>query len=246
MNTTPIALVTGASRGIGKAIAIELARAGFLVYGTFAHNKDEADATLEAIHALSLQAKMFSLNIAHSEAVVDFFDTVIKPAGKLQVLVNNAGITKDCLLLRMKDQDFDDVISVNLRGSFICAREAAKLMVKARYGRIINVSSVVGEMGNPGQVNYAAAKAGLLGMTKAMAKELAPRSITVNAVTPGFIETDMTRELTDDIMQHYITTIPLGRMGTVDDVASVVAFLASAKAGYITGQVLGVNGGLYC
>ncbi|MDE7469138.1 MAG: 3-oxoacyl-[acyl-carrier-protein] reductase [Desulfovibrionaceae bacterium] len=246
MNTAPIALVTGASRGIGKAIAKELAKSGFIVYGTYAHNKAEADETCKEIQELGFQAQMFQVNVAHSEEITAFFDTVVKPAGTLHVLVNNAGITKDGLLLRMKDQDFDDVISVNLRGAFICAREAAKLMVKSRYGRIINISSIVGEMGNAGQVNYAAAKAGLLGMTKAMAKELASRSITVNAITPGFITTDMTKELTDDMREHYSKSIPLGRLGTVDDIAAAVVFLASAQASYITGQVLGINGGLYC
>lgn len=246
MNTMPIALVTGASRGIGKAIAKELGHAGFFVYGTFVNNQDEANVTLEEFRTLGIQSAMFPLDIAHSEAIVEFFTTVIKPAGPLHVLVNNAGITKDGFLLRMKDEDFDDVIAVNLRGAFLCAREAAKLMVKYRYGRIINISSIIGEMGNAGQVNYAAAKAGLLGMTKAMAKELATRSITVNAITPGFIETAMTEMLSHEVKETYIKNIPLGRLGSVEDVASAVAFLASTQAGYITGQVLGINGGLYC
>ncbi len=162
------------------------------------------------------------------------------------MLVNNAGITKDGLMLRMKDEDFDRVLGINLRGAFLCLREAAKIMSKQRYGRIINISSVVGQMGNAGQVNYSAAKAGLIGMTKSAAKELASRSITVNAVAPGFIETDMTAALSDEARDAYAKAIPLGRLGSAQDVADAVAFLASDKASYITGQILAVNGGLYC
>lgn len=246
MNDMPIALVTGASRGIGKAIAMELASVGFFVYGTYAHNTEEANATLHEIESLGHKARMYKLDISQAQDVVQFFDTVIKKDGSLDVLVNNAGITKDGFLIRMKEQDFDAVINVNLRGAFICSREAAKYMTKARYGRIITISSIVGEMGNAGQVNYAAAKAGLLGMTKAMAKELAPRSITVNAVTPGFIQTDMTNELPEHIKEQYSNAIPLGRFGTVKEVAHTVSFLAGRNASYITGQVIGVNGGLYC
>ena len=165
---------------------------------------------------------------------------------ELAVLVNNAGITKDGLMLRMKDEDFDRVLGINLRGAFLCLREAAKIMSKQRYGRIINISSVVGQMGNAGQVNYSAAKAGLIGMTKSAAKELASRSITVNAVAPGFIETDMTAALSDEARDAYAKAIPLGRLGSAQDVADAVAFLASDKASYITGQILAVNGGLYC
>lgn len=164
----------------------------------------------------------------------------------LEVLVNNAGITKDGLVLRMKDEDFDRVLGVNLRGAFVCLREAAKIMTRQRRGRIVNIASVVGQMGNAGQINYAAAKAGLIGVTKSAAKELAGRSITVNAVAPGFIETDMTAALSDEARQAYARAIPLGRLGTAQDVADAVAFLASDKAAYITGQVLAVNGGLYC
>ena len=162
------------------------------------------------------------------------------------MLVNNAGITKDGFLVRMKDDDFDRVITINLRGAFICTREAAKIMTKARHGRIVNISSVVGQMGNAGQANYSAAKAGLLGLTKSCAKELAARQITVNAVAPGFIETDMTAALSDDVRASYEAAIPLKRMGTAQEIADAVAFLASDKAAYITGQVLAVNGGMYC
>ena len=162
------------------------------------------------------------------------------------MLVNNAGITKDGFLVRMKDEDFDKVLAVNLRGAFVCTREAAKIMSKRRKGRIINISSVVGQMGNAGQINYASAKAGLLGLTKSCAKELASRQITVNAVAPGFIETDMTAALNDEVRASYVESIPLKRMGVAQDVAEAAAFLASDKAGYITGQVLAVNGGMYC
>ena len=180
------------------------------------------------------------------EAVAAFFAEHIKGKVNLAVLVNNAGITKDGFLVRMKDDDFDRVITINLRGAFICTREAAKIMTKARHGRIVNISSVVGQMGNAGQANYSAAKAGLLGLTKSCAKELAARQITVNAVAPGFIETDMTAALSDDVRASYEAAIPLKRMGTAQEIADAVAFLASDKAAYITGQVLAVNGGMYC
>ena len=180
------------------------------------------------------------------EAVAAFFAEHIKGKVNLAVLVNNAGITKDGFLVRMKDDDFDRVITINLRGAFICTREAAKIMTKARHGRIVNISSVVGQMGNAGQANYSAAKAGLLGLTKSCAKELAARQITVNAVAPGFIETDMTAALSDEVRASYEAAIPLKRMGTAQEIADAVAFLASDRAAYITGQVLAVNGGMYC
>ena len=175
-----------------------------------------------------------------------FFAEEIKGKVQLSVLVNNAGITRDTLVLRMKDEDFDAVIDTNLRGAFLFLREAAKIMTRQRCGRIINISSVVGQMGNAGQINYAAAKAGLIGMTKSAAKELGSRSVTVNAVAPGFIETDMTAALAEDVRKAYVSAIPLGRLGSAQDVADAVAFLASDKASYITGQVIAVNGGLYC
>ena len=192
------------------------------------------------------RARAFALNVGDSAAVADFFAAEIKDKVDLAVLVNNAGITKDGFLVRMKDEDFDKVLAVNLRGAFVCTREAAKIMSKNRKGRIINISSVVGQMGNAGQINYASAKAGLLGLTKSCAKELASRQITVNAVAPGFIETDMTAALNDDVRASYVESIPLKRMGVAQDVAEAAAFLASDKAGYITGQVLAVNGGMYC
>ena len=221
--TTPTALVTGGSRGIGRAVALTLARDGHQVILTYVSRPEEADKTVAA-----------------------FFAEHIKGKVNLAVLVNNAGITKDGFLVRMKDDDFDRVITINLRGAFICTREAAKIMTKARHGRIVNISSVVGQMGNAGQANYSAAKAGLLGLTKSCAKELAARQITVNAVAPGFIETDMTAALSDEVRASYEAAIPLKRMGTAQEIADAVAFLASDRAAYITGQVLAVNGGMYC
>lgn len=243
---TPTAIVTGGSRGIGRAIAQTLARDGFQVFLTYVSRPAEAEQVAAEIRAQGGHARAFALNVSDSAAVSDFFANEIKDKVNLAVLVNNAGITKDGFLVRMKDEDFDQVINVNLRGAFICTREAAKIMSKARRGRIVNISSVVGQMGNAGQANYASAKAALLGLTKSCAKELATRQITVNAVAPGFIETDMTAALSDEVRKSYEESIPLKRMGTAQDVAETVAFLASDKAAYITGQVLGVNGGMHC
>mgnify|MGYP000983572500 FL=1 len=240
----PTALVTGGSRGIGRAIARTLAREGFQVYLTYVSRPEEAEKTVEEIRSQGGQARAFGLDVSDGAAVADFFAAEIKDQVNLAVLVNNAGITRDVLLLRMKDEDFDRVLTVNLRGAFLCSREAAKIMSRARYGRIVNISSVVGQMGNGGQGNYAAAKAALLGLTKSCAKELAARQITVNAVAPGFIETDMTAALTDEVRADYVAAIPLRRMGRAEDVAEAVAFLASDKAAYITGQVLCVDGGM--
>ena len=239
----PTALVTGGSRGIGKAVVEALARRGLQVFLTYVSKPDEAQAVADGVIANGGMARAFRLNVGDSAAVADFFKEEIKDKVDLAVLVNNAGITKDGLILRMKDDDFDNVIGVNLRGAFLCLREAAKIMAKQRHGRIVSISSVVGQSGNAGQANYASAKAGLLGLTKSAAKELAGRNITVNAVAPGYIETDMTAGLSEEA---FAAQIPLGRPGSPEDVAAAVAFLASPEAGYITGQVLAVNGGMYC
>ena len=243
---TPTALVTGGSRGIGKAVAQTLARDGWQVYLTYVSKPQEAEAVAAEIAAAGGKAAAFQLNVGDAGAVAAFFAEHIKDKVDLGVLVNNAGITKDGFLVRMKDEDFDAVLGVNLRGAFICLREAAKIMTRQRHGRIVNISSVVGQMGNACQVNYAAAKAGLLGITKSAAKELAARSITVNAVAPGFIETDMTAALPEEVKKSYADAIPLKKLGSAQDVAEAVAFLASDKAAYITGQVLAVNGGMDC
>ena len=243
---TATALVTGASRGIGRAIALGLAARGLNVYITYASKEDEANAVVAAIVKAGGQAAAFKLDVSDPAAISEFFSAHIKDKVHLAALVNNAGITKDGFLIRMKDEDFDSVLGVNLRGAFICSREAAKIMSRQRAGSIINITSVVGQMGNAGQANYCAAKAGLIGLTKSMAKELAARNITVNAVAPGFIETDMTANLPPEVRKNYAKAIPLGRFGSVEDVAQAVAFLASPGATYITGQVIAVNGGLYC
>lgn len=242
----PTALVTGASRGIGRAIALALAKNGFQILLTYANRAEEAEKVTHAIESTGGKAKTCALDVADGEAIEALFAQEIKNRLNLRVLVNNAGVTQDGMLLRMSDASFDKVLDVNLRGAFICTREAAKIMSRQRFGRIINISSVVGQMGNPGQANYSASKAGLIGLTKACAKELASRNVTVNAVAPGFIESDMTAALDEKTREAYLEFIPLKRFGTVEDVASTVAFLASDAASYITGQLIAVNGGLYC
>jgi len=240
------ALVTGAFRGIGRAVAQCLARDGFQVYLTDVSEPEEAAGAIKEIEEQGGRVRAFRLDVGDTQAVSDFFAAEIKNKVQLAVLVNNAGITRDGFLIRMQDEDFDRVLAVNLRGAFACLREAAKIMSRQRSGRIINISSVSGQMGNAGQVNYSAAKAGLIGMTKSAAKELASRNVTVNAVAPGFIETGMTAVLSEEVRAAYLEHIPLKRLGQANDVAEAVAFLASDKASYITGQVLAVNGGLYC
>ena len=238
-----VALVTGGSRGIGRAICLELAQAGARVFVNFAANSQAAEETLALCSQESSQAIRF--DVAESQSVNAAVDAIREKAGGLDILVNNAGITSDGLLVRFKDEDWRRTLAINLDGAFFCARAAAKLMMKTRWGRIINISSVVGEMGNAGQAAYVSSKAGLIGLTKALARELAVRSITVNAVAPGFIETDMTRDLDPALRAQHANSIALGRMGEAKEVACVVAFLASNAASYVTGQVIGVNGGLY-
>lgn len=240
------ALVTGGSRGLGRCIALALGRAGFQVYLTYASKAAGAEAVVAEIEAAGGKARAFSLNVSNAEAVAEFFQNEIKDKVLLSALVNNAGITKDGLILRMKDEDWDAVLGVNLRGPFICLREAAKIMTKQRRGSIVNIASISGQMGVPGQANYSSSKAGLIGLTKAAAKELAARNVTVNAVAPGFIVSDMTDALDEKTRDQYLSQIPLRRFGTAEDVARAVIFLVSEDAAYITGQVLAVNGGLYC
>lgn len=240
-----VALVTGGSRGIGRACAERLAKDGFEVYLTYVSRPEEAEKAVAAIVEAGGEAKAFRLDASNREAVSAFFTDEIKDKVSLQVLVNNAGITKDGLLIRMKDEDWDKVIQVNLTGAFACLREAAKIMVKQRSGRIINIASVVGQMGNAGQANYVSAKAGLIGLTKGAARELSGRGITVNAVTPGFIQTEMTSVLPEAVVSKMLESIPLGRLGAPEDIAAAVSYLAGPGAGYVTGQVLAVNGGMY-
>ena len=238
------AVVTGGSRGIGRAICLELARRGANVVFSYAGNTAAAEKTLEELKALGVEARAVQGNVADPAAAKTLIDTAVKELGGIHILVNNAGITRDGLAMAMKEEDFDAVIETNLKGAFLCMKAAIRPMMKARYGRIVNMSSVVALRGNPGQVNYCASKAGLIGMTKSLAKEMGARGITVNAVAPGYISTDMTAALPDAARQAMLSTIPVGRAGNPEDVAAAVAFLASEKAGYITGQVLSVDGGM--
>ncbi len=246
MSETPsLALVTGGSRGIGRACAKRLAKAGFTVYLTYVSRPELAKHVVQEIKEAGGQAKAFLLDSAQSDAVSLFFQEHIKGQGTLCVVVNNAGITRDTLLIRMKPADWDNVLSVNLSGSFYILQESAKIMSKQRQGSIINITSVVGQTGNVGQANYASAKAGLLGLTKSAAREFAGRNVRVNAIAPGFIESDMTRNLPENVVETLKNQIPMKALGQPEDVAATVAFLASEDSAYITGQVLAVNGGMY-
>ncbi|WP_000167270.1 3-oxoacyl-[acyl-carrier-protein] reductase [Staphylococcus aureus] len=242
---TKSALVTGASRGIGRSIALQLAEEGYNVAVNYAGSKEKAEAVVEEIKAKGVDSFAIQANVADADEVKAMIKEVVSQFGSLDVLVNNAGITRDNLLMRMKEQEWDDVIDTNLKGVFNCIQKATPQMLRQRSGAIINLSSVVGAVGNPGQANYVATKAGVIGLTKSAARELASRGITVNAVAPGFIVSDMTDALSDELKEQMLTQIPLARFGQDTDVANTVAFLASDKAKYITGQTIHVNGGMY-
>lgn len=238
------ALVTGGSRGIGRAISIALARAGFDIAIVYAGNDEAANETAEAVRAQGAMARTYRCDVSSSEEATATANQVLADFGGVWTLVNNAGITRDGLVARMKEGDFDRVIDVNLKGTYNMVRALTRTFMRQRGGRIINMSSIVGVHGNAGQVNYAASKAGIIGLTKSIAQELASRNVTANVVAPGFVETDMTAALSDEVRASYAREIPLGRMATADEIASAVAFLASDDAAYITGIVLGVDGGM--
>lgn len=239
-----VALVTGGSRGIGRAVALKLAENGADVAINYAGNTAAAEEVKAAIEKLGRRAMLVQGSVADTDGVQTLVNQVVKELGRLDILINNAGITRDGLLMRMKEADWDAVLETNLKGVFNCSKAVMRTMMKQKSGRIVNMASVVGEMGNAGQANYAAAKAGVIGFTKSLAKEVASRGITVNAVAPGFIATDMTKVLTDDQKAEMAKSIPLGRAGQPEDVANAVLFLVSDEAAYITGQVLNVDGGM--
>ncbi|MDY6905513.1 MAG: 3-oxoacyl-[acyl-carrier-protein] reductase [Thermodesulfobacteriota bacterium] len=240
-----IVVVTGGARGIGRAICLAFADAGFHVYFNYQADADAAAETETLVRKRGGQATAMRVDVADETAVKTFFKDIVAASGRVDVLVNNAGITRDGLIAMMKEADWCDVLDVNLKGAFHCIKAVSRQMIKQRYGRIINISSVVGVSGHAGQANYAASKAGLIGLTTSAAAEFASRNITVNAVAPGFIDTDMTKGFSEKARTQLVEKIPLGRMGTPDDVAPMVVFLASDAAAYITGQVMHVNGGIY-
>lgn len=239
-----VAVVTGASRGIGREVALKLAALGAAVIINYNGSEEKAEEVKKQIEDKGGKAEIYQCNVSDFDACKEFIDYVIKKYNSIDILINNAGITRDGLLMRMSEKDFDDVINTNLKGTFNCIRFASRQMMKQRSGRIINISSVVGVSGNAGQTNYAASKAGIIGLTKAVAKEVASRHITVNAVAPGFIQTDMTDILSENTKKQIASMIPIGTFGSPKDVANATAFLASDEAGYITGQVLHVDGGM--
>ncbi|WP_163182840.1 3-oxoacyl-[acyl-carrier-protein] reductase [Neobacillus sedimentimangrovi] len=239
-----IALVTGASRGIGREIALELARQGANVAVNFSGSEAKAGEVVDEIKSLGQDAFAIKCNVANSEEVAEMVKAVIDRFGRLDILVNNAGITRDNLLMRMKEEEWNDVININLKGVFLVTKAVTRQMMKQRSGRIINISSIVGVSGNVGQANYVAAKAGVIGLTKTTAKELASRNITVNAIAPGFITTDMTDKLPEDVRSEMLKQIPLARLGEPKDIAKAAAFLASDDAAYITGQTIHIDGGM--
>ncbi|AZU61489.1 3-oxoacyl-[acyl-carrier-protein] reductase [Neobacillus mesonae] len=238
------ALVTGASRGIGREIALELARQGANVAVNFAGSEAKANEVVDEIKALGQDAFAVKCNVSDADEVVEMVKATIDHFGSLDILVNNAGITKDNLLMRMKEEEWDDVININLKGVFLMTKAVTRQMMKQRKGRIINIASIVGVSGNPGQANYVAAKAGVIGLTKTTAKELASRNITVNAIAPGFITTDMTDKLPEDVRSEMLKQIPLARLGEPKDIAKAAAFLSTDDAAYITGQTLHIDGGM--
>lgn len=238
------ALITGASRGIGKAIALELSRLGANIVLNYAGNQEKAQECAKECEALGIKTVLAQGDVSKSEDVKKIFQIATETFGTVDILVNNAGVTRDGLLMKLSDEDYDAVLDTNLRGAFLCTREATRPMMKSRWGRIINISSVVGVLGQAGQANYCASKAGLIGLTKSVARELASRQITVNAIAPGFIQTDMTDALTPEQKENISKNIPLTRLGTGEDVAHMVGFLASDMGSYITGQVISVDGGL--
>jgi 3-oxoacyl-[acyl-carrier protein] reductase len=238
------AVVTGGSRGIGKSIALELASKGANVVVNYTKNIESAEAVVREIKAMGVSGMAIKADVSNNAEVENLVNEVLNTFGSIDILVNNAGITRDNLIIRMTEKDFDDVINTNLKGAFICTKAVSKVMIKQKAGKIINISSVVGIIGNAGQSNYAAAKAGLIGFTKSMAKELAKRGINVNAVAPGFIETDMTSKLPEKVKEEFINNIPLTRIGKPQDIAKTVLFLASEYSDYITGQVINIDGGM--
>jgi len=238
------AIVTGGSRGIGKAVALKLAELGANIVVNYTSSPEKANEVIKTIEGMGRQAMAIKADVANNHEVEDFIRTVEKNFSTIDILVNNAGITRDTLLLKMKEEDWDDVLSINLKGTFQCTKAVTKKMMKQRNGKIINIASVVGITGNAGQANYAASKAGIIGFTKSIAKELGSRNININAVAPGYIQTDMTDTLSEEIKETLSSSIPLKRLGTPEDVANVVAFLCLEEAKYITGQVINVDGGM--
>lgn len=240
-----IAVVTGGSRGIGKAICLRLAAMGATVVVNYVSRPDAAQETVDAIKSNGGDARIAQFNVANSTEVQDAFKKILDDFGRIDILINNAGITRDGLLMKMKEEDWDQVLDTNLKGAFNCIKAVSRPMMKQRWGRIVNITSVIGFAGNAGQANYAAAKAGMIGLTRSVAMELATRGVTVNGVAPGYIVTDMTRDLSEDVTEKIKAEIPMGSLGEAEDVAGAVAYLASDEARYITGEIIHVNGGMF-